>query len=85
MSTLIPREMKHVLVTCGSPDLIPVIFPHDLMHRRVACGSGRPVSAGFCTIEPDGMVIAYGGSESLDLESQPGDADIIQRHLWGPT
>jgi hypothetical protein len=58
-----------------------VIFPAALVHSRIAAMHStdhhRVVSAGFCRLGD--RVEAFGGSDTLNLDARPCDAEIIQR------
>lgn len=64
---------------------MPYIFPNAITHsdfaKRIV---GRPISAGFCRLNADGMWEAYGRSESLRLDSRPSeDSDLLNCYLVG--
>lgn len=68
--------------------IFPRLFSESDTHKYVArapmsLGVKTPTSAGFCSVGVDAKgeleVSCYGKSESLGLESQPGDAEIIKR------
>jgi hypothetical protein len=65
----------------------PVIFPVVMAHNETAAllrHLGRPTSAGFIRLDDIGTgmkLYPYGSSISLNLESEPGDSDIINKTL----
>jgi hypothetical protein len=67
-----------------------VAFPEKLKHadvwRAIANGkpNARPISAGFFYNEGRDVVWCGGASDTLELESQPGDSAVIQRMLESP-
>lgn len=84
------RELKYIIVVPRETFLeTPILFSPLIMHSHVGLVTrGRDVeiaSAGFCEIGDDGKVFAYGRSESLNIDSRPGDALIIERLLKTPT
>ena len=85
----------------NTDEKIPVVFPDVLVHADVSRGIERaamtsryhpvslfPVSAGFVFVrngEKGLSVTCSGKSESLNLSSQPEDADLIGRQYYGIT
>lgn len=65
----------------------PIIFPQFLVHSETASlhrRLGKPTSAGFIRMESTGTetkLYPYGSSLSLNLVSEPGDSDIINKAL----
>ena len=62
-----------------------LLFPKVMVHRDVANGycRGKPVSAGFCYFnENEGKWEVYGRSESLDLDSNPKDTNLLDNGGW---
>jgi hypothetical protein len=84
--------MKYIIfkTTLGGQDqLLPIIFPNQLVHALVAEAMipclikhgypTEPVSAGTVTIF--GTEVTCGGkSETLKLKALPGDAAVIHNH-----
>lgn len=68
---------------------MPVIFPGSLAHSHaelthaLANRNGPVTSAGFLRLGSDGKVSVYGRSISLGINSDPEDANIINRLLSG--
>jgi hypothetical protein len=63
--------------------LVPVIFDGDILSHKDAAPAGYDIiSAGFCRIA-DGVVGVWGASGSLDIDSRPGDQEIIRRAIAG--
>lgn len=77
----------------------PIIFPGEMVYVSVFqhlddyftmedSGLGRylpratPVAAGFIQFRPDGLH-TYGASETLGVESKPGDGDWIEGVVYG--
>lgn len=89
---------KYIIFECNDKDgkvvhVLPVLFPSQFVHADIAESIEhtriftdwtqsrwmwpKPVSAGFF----EGT--CHGRSESLDLDSRPGDTDIIRMRLLG--
>lgn len=66
-------KSKYVIID----NCIPVIFPAALNHKDII---GNITSAGFFSVNED-RVICYGFSQSLNMKTEEGDAEIIQRFL----
>lgn len=87
MNELTMNELKYViLIPAGMNEmgaraiLFNGLMNHkDAVHALLSSRRFRLHSAGFCTIFPN--VKAWGRSESLNIESAEGDADIINRTL----
>jgi len=84
--------MKYIMfrTQIGSEEqLIPVIFPKQLVHKLVASAmvpclrwhglEAEPASAGEVTIF-GAEVSCHGQSETLKLQSRPEDAAVIHNH-----
>lgn len=77
-------ELKYIVVTDEKGEEKGIVFEKSLTHRSIAsCHSAsrgpRVISAGFCSITPDG-VKAYGESESLGrLQSRPEDSEVLRK------
>lgn len=83
----------------NTEEKIAVVFPDVLVHTDMSKGTVRtamtsryhpvnldPVSAGFVFVHngKNGLsVVCEGRSESLNLSSQPEDADLIGRQYYG--
>lgn len=61
----------------------PVIFGDHTTHSQVKVERAHPVSAGFFTIDDDGIVSIYGDAQSLGLEPKDGDATLLYYVLQG--
>lgn len=58
-----------------------VIFPFSVKHSHIASGlKSKIISAAFFAITKDGIFVT-GRSESLNLESLPDDAELIDETL----
>lgn len=79
------RKSKYIIIQHNQHLTVPYIFSdlmnHDQIARAVA-NSMYPIviGAGFCYVE-DGLYVCYGKSESLQVESQPGDSDTLNALL----
>lgn len=71
-----------------------IVFPEELGHKDVAGmfpvfrypeGRGIPRSAGFCEFTPGVGWSAWGDSESMRMQAQEGDAEIIEKSYSGPS
>lgn len=81
-------SMKYILVEhedeFNGRHLSPVMFPQSMIHKDVFNGLRftmrirKVVSAGFVNVVED-MVETVGRSESLDVDSRPEDAQLIER------
>ena len=54
-----------------------VIFGDHTVHSSVTVERSHPVSAGFFTIDKEGIVSTYGDAQSLGLKPAPGDATLL--------
>lgn len=68
--------MKYVIVAGAYPILFSSIFSHANFR-----GHGDVTSAGFVEINKKGEVKVFGGSEMLNIHSNPLDAKIIHQSL----
>lgn len=74
--------MKYIILN----DNTPVIFPDTASHDFIAANR-RVRSAGFCMVETyrnqfddiRAKVTTWGRSESLNIDSSPEDASILER------
>lgn len=78
------QKLKYVIID----DCFPIIFGEAHKHSDFSRNRlGKPTSAGFCHIHQageEGMTVScFGKSVSLEIESQPGDAQIIEKLLNG--
>lgn len=63
---------------------VAIIFPYIITHSKMArCLNrlGKPISAGFVSVNYEGKVQAYGNSESLGLKSRPEDNKLLSKTL----
>ena len=73
---------KYIIVTNDYGIITPVIFPDIIEHTRMATLiGGKIIGAGFCFITPEGIYSVYGDSVSLELESKPDDATMLNKYL----
>lgn len=65
-------------------NFVAVVFPNFINHSDIASdlrySIGPPVSAGFVRWE-DGKPVAYGRSESLNLDCAPIDTKLIRKQI----
>lgn len=67
------KKFKYIIVN----DYVPIIFHEALTHSHIINNPDiTPTSAGFCIFE-GGKWKCFGSSESLSLDSQKGDSDIL--------
>lgn len=76
--------MKYVMmerdIGDGVIQLIPVLFPKDLIHEDMAKAitkmlpKAKAVAAGECHVR---VISTHGRSETLQLDARVGDADVI--------
>lgn len=87
--------MKYIMFVNEAGFTTPLIFPNHIPHKNMTgdvpliighfsnqYGNpkiGKPVSAGFVRITPEGEVECYGRSESLGLSAQPYDHEPISK------
>jgi len=71
-------KAKYIIVTDGGLEFA-IIFDKILAHKNISAGRTQVVSAGFCSLDSDGVWHTYGKSESLSLDSRPQDAKILNR------
>lgn len=73
--------MKYIIFKTLGGDLLHVVtFPESTTHSQITVAGAKAVSAGFWGIK-DSQVKTYGRSESLDLDRNPLDQEIIFRCL----
>jgi hypothetical protein len=79
--TKLLKPMKYIRFRHGEF----ILFSRDLIHENVAKAvpsrSGAPVSAGFVVRAADGELACRGQSDSLGLESDPGDTGRLREFL----
>lgn len=90
----VERRMKYIMIQAGTAgstkQLIPIIFPDNLVHREMAeCvihtlrrnHKRRAVirSAGFIALE---TTTCFGESESLNVKSHPEDSAVIKAYPY---
>lgn len=74
--------MKYVIFKNDRGGLFhPVVFGDHTTHSQVKLEGCHPVSAGFFTQKRDRSVEVFGKSESLNLESDPRDAKLVELML----
>jgi hypothetical protein len=59
---------------------MPVIFPEHVTHSQVRIVGAKAVSAGFVAVR-NGQCIAYGASESLNLEADVVRDSSLLKHV----
>jgi hypothetical protein len=59
-----------------------IVFPAPVSHMAAVNPGTRKVAAGFFEMDEHGEVHVSGFSDSLNLQSRPGDADLIKRSLY---
>ena len=73
--------MKYMIVQAGERE-IPLLFAEEIFHLDIAkLFDNKVISAGFVSRERGGMLECYGGSESLEINSRPVDATLINVEL----
>ena len=72
-------KAKYVIIKQGSFE-VPVVFSELLIHSDLA-GKSPVISAGFCEMSRDGRWRVAGRSTSLNVNSRPEDAAILNAHL----
>jgi len=72
-------KAKYIIVERNEMD-IPIVFSPFLQHADVARGLRNLVSAGFCSKTSNGWE-CWGGSVSLQINSRPVDAMILNKTL----
>lgn len=74
--------MKYIFFKDFSGDEVPVIFPSrvkfDEMREQIPYS--QAVSAGFVQLK-DGRLICHGEARDLELQSRPGDGDLMAEKL----
>lgn len=53
------------------------VFHYDLVKGK----EGKVAGAGFYMLEADGAVRVFGGSYGYNIQADPADAALIQKHL----
>lgn len=84
-------KFKYLMLKDRLDAEFPIIWPcintgdyrSGISHREVAdlhrASAVRVISAGFCELSPE--IVAYGRSESMDMESRGIDTEVIARFL----
>ena len=87
-------HMKYMIIKGAYGLELPIIFDQTIGHLNMAQNIVDPnrwategelkqsiLSAGFVIINPDGGVQCYGESVTLEIRSQEGDSDLINKML----
>lgn len=78
--------MKYIVVIgiVSAIPRTPIVFPEAVQHAEIAalCKGLRPVSGGFCHLQPEGTVLTTGQAGSLDLQPHQGD-HLLLAALFG--
>ena len=73
--------MKYIIIKDRDDFQFSIVFPDSVIHKDVArihrATDIRVVSAGFCSL--GSPVSVWGRSESIDKDSRPLDAKIIDK------
>lgn len=76
--------IKYVIFEMGKESTglyLPILFPEHVTHKQVSVEGAIAISAGFYNTS---SMVAYGKSESLNLESVPDrDSKLLNRSLMG--
>ncbi len=70
------NKFKYVIID----GLFPIVFTEAQTHREIGRGYNI-TSAGFGSVDSEAKVSIWGRSESLNKNSDPKDAEIIQRMI----
>jgi len=73
--------LKYVVAVDNYGEESPIVFPATFTHNRIGTlRLAKIVSAGFC-MRVDGRWIVSGESESLQVQSRPEDAALLNRYF----
>lgn len=78
--------MKYIAILNRRGQRVIRIFAGLETHADVAAESGRDVvSAGYVGVDVSGQPYAYGRSDSLNIDSDPGNDGALLRAMWRAT
>ena len=77
------KKSKYIIFEMRGGLEVPMVFSPLIQHREITVVGGKPISAGFCSLDEHEPYYdsVYGESISLKLKSRKEDADILNKYL----
>lgn len=78
---------KYVVIEHPSIGETMYIFPEYIVHREAARNNtmmgDKIIAAGFIAVEQEGLLMCYGRSESLNINSRPEEDSVLINKMFG--